>query len=119
MLLEDLGDQVEVTVQAIKDRIREVFNAKKGNTTFIDANINTNVIDDKISRDEARAIVIDRVSRMMGDAIQRGEPFTIKNLEGLTITGYDVSCNVTEKQAIVVINSYTFVINEKFEITDV
>ena len=119
MLLEDLGDQVEVTVQAIKDRIKEVFNEKKGNTTFIDANINTNVIDDKISRDEARAIVIDRVSRMMGDAIQREEPFTLKNLEGLTITGYDVSCNVTEKQAIVVINSYTFVINEKFEITDV
>lgn len=119
MLLEDLGDQVETTIQAIKDRIREVFNEKKNNTTFIDANINTNVIDDNISRDEARAIVIDRVSKMMGDAIQREEEFTIKNLEGLTITGYDVSCNVTEKQAIVVINSYTFVINEKFEITDV
>lgn len=119
ILLENLGDQIDSIVQSIKDRAKEVYNEKKSRTTFFDANVNNNVIDDKISRDEARSIIIDRVSRMMGDAIERNEEFTLRNLEGLSVAGYDITCNITERQAIVVINSYTFVINDKFEITDV
>ena len=55
---------------------------------------------------------------MMGEAQNNGEEFTIKNLEGLQIEGYQVSTTVTDEAAIIVVDTHTFKIDKNFIITD-
>jgi hypothetical protein len=56
---------------------------------------------------------------MMQEAIDNNQEFTIKNLENLTIDGYEVSSTVTEENAKIVVDIYTFNIDQNFTLTDV
>ena len=81
-------------------------------------NRNFDNISSDITYEEAKNVLIDKISSMMREAIDNNEEFTLLNLENLTIDGYNVSSNVTEENATIVIDVYTFNINSNFELTD-
>ena len=55
---------------------------------------------------------------MMAEVQNRGEVFTLNNLVGLQIEGYNVSCSVNGNIATIVVNGYTFYIDSDFNLTE-
>ena len=72
----------------------------------------------EISKDEARNLIIDRVSILMGEAEERGEEVTLDVVRGLSIDGYEVTSSVTTEEAYIVLNGHQFIINKSFTIID-
>ena len=126
LLLNELSeDEVNEVLQTLILQINKILKMKKDEIELIDTNNQKYVINrnfDNISSDityeEAKNVLIDKISSMMREAIDNNEEFTLLNLENLTIDGYNVSSNVTEENATIVIDVYTFNINSNFELTD-
>lgn len=109
----------------IFEKVMSVYAEKLVSLTFIDNNSSNSVIQkpevqpvNTAEKEEIKAKLIERVSIMMGEAVERGEEFTIQNLVDLTVEGYDVSSIVSEDLAIIKINGYTFNIDKDFMLSD-
>lgn len=107
----------------ITDRIETVINEKKVVLNLIDQNNNTSIIEqgntnNTVAKDDARQKLIDVVTGMMAEVQNRGEVFTLNNLVGLQIEGYNVSCSVNGNIATIVVNGYTFYIDSDFNLTE-
>lgn len=126
VFLDELSPEEQaLTIEEIKNKIELVYNEKKENMSFIDTNTHSSLIQQNInnassnvSYDEARQALIDRVSDMMTEAIEKNEEFTIQNLVDLTIDGYEVKSVVNDKMAVIVVDVYTFNIDTEFNLTD-
>lgn len=119
-------EQRRLTVDDIKLKLENIKEVKKDNLKFIDTNtnsstINTNIFDQvtSLTRDDARNLIVYRVSQMMTDAVNNNQEFTIQNLQGLSIDGYVVGVSLTDTEATIVIGMYTFKIDTNFNLTDV
>ena len=119
-------EQRRLTVDDIKLKLENIKEVKKDNLKFIDTNtnsstINTNIFDQvtSLTRDDARNLIVNRVSQMMTDAVNNNQEFTIQNLQGLSIDGYVVGVSLTDTEATIVIGMYTFKIDSNFNLTDV
>ena len=119
-------EQRRLTVDDIKLKLENIKEVKKDNLKFIDTNtnsstINTNIFDQvtSLTRDDARNLIVNRVSQMMTDAVNNNQEFTIQNLQGLSIDGYVVGVSLTDTEATIVIGMYTFKIDTNFNLTDV
>ena len=55
---------------------------------------------------------------MMQEAENNNQEFTLQNLADLQIEGLEVSSNVNETTAIIVVDIYTFNIDSNFNLTD-
>ena len=122
LLIDSMSEQeVETTLNAIKDRIKDVYNEKLENLKMIDTNTNTKVIEDvsqTVDRSNARNALYNRVSIMMGEAQNEGREFTLFDLRDLKIDGHIVGSSVTENEAIIVVDSFKFKIDSNFALTD-
>ncbi len=125
LFLETLNQEdYNVTIQAIKDKIDMVWSEKKEHFDFIDTNTKTSkksIIDrvsNNVTREDARQALENKISSMINEAQENEQEFTIQNLENLQIEGYEVSSVVNENEAVIVIDIYTFNVNEEFNITD-
>lgn len=125
LLLESLSQEdYNITIQAVKDKINLVWNQKKEELNLIDTNTGSakkqklNTVSDNISRETARKALEDKILDMQNEARNNEQEFTIKSLENLQIDGYEVSSVVTDTNAVVVIDVYTFNINSEFNIID-
>lgn len=122
LLIDSLAEQdAETTINAIKNRINEVYKEKMDNLVLIDTNTNTTVIEDvsqTVNRSNARNALYNRVSIMMGEAQNEGREFTLEDLRDLTIDGHVVGTVVTENEAIIVVDSFKFKIDTNFALTD-
>ena len=123
---EQPKEQQSVMIEDIKIKLKNVFESKKSNLTFIDTNTNSSVIDSSIfdqvtslTRDEARNLIVNKVSSMMVDAQNNGKTLTIQDLQALQIEGYVVGTSVTDVEATIVIGMYTFKIDANFNLYDV
>ena len=87
------------------------------NSPIVESNTQTEV--PEVTREEAKEALIQRVSNLMGEAQNNGEEFTIQNLANLTMDGFDVSADVTDTEAIIVVDTYKFRIDPNFVLTDV
>lgn len=123
---EQPKEQQAVMIEDIKIKLKNVFESKKSNLTFIDTNTNSSVIDSSIfdqvtslTRDEARNLIVNKVSSMMVDAQNNGKTLTIQDLQALQIEGYVVGTSVTDVEATIVIGMYTFKIDANFNLYDV
>ena len=54
----------------------------------------------------------------MGEAIARGETYTLANLENLQIEGYNVTVNISGNIAVVTVNGYVFNIDSEFNLSE-
>lgn len=119
-------EQRKITVDDIKQKLENIKETKKENLSFIDTNTNSSIINSNIfdqvtslTRDDARNLIIQKVSQMMTDAVNNEQEFTIQNLQGLEIEGYVVGTSITDTEATIVIGMYTFKIDTNFNLTDV
>lgn len=123
LFLDSLNEERDSTIEDLKNRITTLYTNKKENLNFIDTNTYSSTklenASSNVTREEAKNALITKVGNMMQEAIDRNEEFTIKNLENLKIDGYEVSSNVTEQSAIIVVDVYTFNIDTSFVLTDV
>ena len=123
---EQPKEQQAVMIEDIKIKLKNVFESKKSNLTFIDTNTNSSVIDSSIfdqvtslTRDEARNLIVNKVSSMMVDAQNNGKTLTNQDLQAHQIEGYVVGTSVTDVEATIVIGMYTFKIDANFNLYDV
>lgn len=115
-------DELRITLEDLKTKTENLYNSKKENLNFINTNTGGITLEDISSmktREEAKNALIERVSNMMQEAIDNNQEFTIQNLENLTIDGYEVSSIVTDENAKIVVDTYTFNIDNNFTLTDV
>ena len=118
-------EELQPTLDQVNEKIKLVYEEKKERMNFIDTNTHSSLIQQNMNNassnvtyDEARQALIDRVSTMMTEAIERNEEFTIQNLVDLKIDGYEVSSVVNDKMAVIVVDIYTFNIDTEFNLTD-
>lgn len=123
---EQPKEQQTVIIEDIKTKLKNVFESKKSNLSFIDTNTNSSVIDTNIfdqvtslTRDDARTLIVNKVSSMMVDAQNNGRTLTIQDLQALQIEGYVVGTSITDAEATIVIGMYTFKIDTNFNLYDV
>ena len=120
-------DERKNLLDTIKNQLTTLYTSKKENLSFIDTNTySQTTLDNQVStqtkvatREEAKEALINKVSIMMQEAIDRGEEFTIQNLRDLEIEGYKVSAAVTQENALIVVDVYKFNIDTGFTLTDV
>lgn len=126
LFLEDLSQEdYDITVQAIKDKISQVYNEKKEKFNFLDANIGNSVIEQNLeesSSEDNKNIVKEalqkRIDELRNEAIANSIEFNLQSLENLQIDGYEVASTINENMAVVVIDIYTFNIDKDFNITE-
>ncbi len=127
LFVENLSEEeFSSTMQAIQERIGVVYQEKMNSLNVIDTNTNSPIVESntqtevpEVTREEAKEALIQRVSNLMGEAQNNGEEFTIQNLANLTMDGFDVSADVTDAEAIIVVDTYKFRIDPNFVLTDV
>ena len=127
LFMETLSEEErQLTMQAIMEQITKVYQDKINGLSLIDTNNNTSFVQQdlqnvssSVTKEDAKNALIQRVSNMMGEAQVNNQEFTIQNLADLTIEGYEVSSTITETEAIIVVDTYTFKINTNFELSEV
>lgn len=126
LLLDDLSEEDKNEVlQAILLQIKKVREEKKDEAELIDTNNqkyliskNADNISTEITYEEAKNVLIEKISNMMREAVDKNEEFTLNNLVNLSIDGYNVSTTINEDSATIVIDIYTFNIDSNFALTD-
>lgn len=125
VFLDDLSiDEREITIQAIKDKIHLVLEEKKQNMNFIDLNSGTSIVSSDLNNMTAnnyplvKAALENRINTLRNEAMENEEEFTLENLMDLTIDGFEVTTNLDEDKAIIVVDVYTFSVDRDFNISD-
>ncbi len=127
VFLDELPDEERNNlITAIIERVMAVYQEKKEGLKVIDSNTGTSFVEQndldnvssRVTKEEAKNALFNKVSVMMGEAQNNNEEFTIKNLENLEIEGYEVSSTVTEEAAVIVVDTYTFRITPNFELLE-
>ncbi len=126
VFLEDMSqEEYDITVQAIKDKILQVYNEKKEKFHFLDANIGSSVIEQNLeenssedNKDIIKEALQKRIDELRNEATENGVEFNLQSLENLQIDGYEVSSTINEEMAVIVIDIYTFNVDKDFNITE-
>ena len=109
----------------LQDKINQVKRDKEKSLNIIVSNdsgalFNGNAfIANSISRDDAREKIISAVKDLMRRAEEEEREFSLEDLNDLEVEGYDISKNISSDKAIIVIDVYSFCIDENFAISDV
>lgn len=125
VFLDDLQvEDRELTIQAIKDKIQVVLEGKKSNMNLIDLNNKSSIVSsnlENMTEDNyslVKSALENKINELRTQFEENGEEFTLQNLVDLTIEGFEVTTNVEEDRAVVVIDAYTFIIDKDFNISD-
>ncbi len=120
LYLDTLSDEeLQSTIQAIEEKINSVYEEKRANLNFIDNNMPTPDVQlNSTTREKARDVIVNAVSNKMGEALANGEEYTIQNIEGLQIEGYEVTTEMLEETIKVTVDGFAFLINSNFELSD-
>lgn len=115
----------DATIQIIKEKIQAVLEEKKVNMNLIDLNSKTSIVSSNLEdmttnnySSLMKNVLEDKINDLRNQANENGEEFTLQNLENLTIDGFEVTTNVEEDRAVVVIDVYTFIVDRDFNISD-
>lgn len=125
LFLDNLSEEEKnKNIQDLNQKFLLTYRDVKEELNFIDTNTHTSIIESSsnqslLTKSEAEAILIDKVSTMMGDAQNSNQEFTIQNLEDLRIDGYEVKSTITPDEAIIMIDIYMFSIDKNFIITNI
>jgi len=127
LFLDTLSEEeLEAEIQAIKDRINEVYTEKLEEISFLDTNNRTSVVEQQTvpreeepDREALKQILIQGVSIKMGEAINNDLQYTIQDIESLEIEGHTVSATMGEDYVMVNIDGCKFRIDSNFILTDV
>lgn len=126
VFLDELSpEERQTTLTAILEKINSVFEEKKEKLSFFDTNTNSTIIQrdlqtasTRVTKQEAKDALIEKFQSLYKEAQDNGQEFTLYNLENLEIEGFEVSSNITDEAAIIVVDTYTFKINSNFELSE-
>lgn len=125
VFLDDLQtEEREKTIQAIKDKIDVVLADKKEKLNLIDLNSGNSIVGQNLTDMTTnnylliKGVLENKINELRNQAEEKGEEFTLQNLQDLYIDGFEVSSNVDEDKAVVVIDIYTFTVDRDFNISD-
>ncbi len=125
VFLDDLTiEDRDSTIQVIKDKIQAVLEEKKENMNLIDLNSKTSIISSNLENMTAdnyslvKNALEEKINELRNQANENEEEFTLQNLNDLSIEGFDITTNVEEDRAVVVIDVYTFIVDRDFNISD-
>lgn len=121
-------------IEQLKATIDSVYNSKKEQMKLIDNNTSSSEISTNIpketnnssgtllsnaTKEEARQVLVDKISQMMAEAQNNNEEFGLNKLNGLEIEGHKISAIINSDLAIITIDGYTFNIDSEFNLSDV
>lgn len=125
LFLDTLGDEeLQLTIDAIREKIKYVYDMKKESLNFLDTNTQSSVskqntnLNMSIARENSKNALINTISGQMGEAQARGEQYTIMNLEGLQIEGHEVVVIIENDIANVTIDGFKFTIDSNFNLSE-
>lgn len=125
VFLDDLEiEERELTIQAIKEKIDFVLDEKKNNMNLIDLNSGNSIVGQNLNNTTANNYLLiknalqNKINTLRDETIENGEEFTLQNLNDLSIDGYEVTTNVYEDRAVVVVDIYTFNVDMDFNVSD-
>ena len=135
LFLNSLSDDEYIAiVNAVKNKTMDVLAEKMTDLDLIDLNTGNDFVNRvqeeaennrqeeegvELSKDDARNLIIDRVSILMGEAEERGDVVTLDVVRDLSIDGYEVTSSVTTEEAYIVLEGHEFIINKSFTIIDI
>ena len=129
LFLETLPkEELLLTSEAIKQKIREVLREKNRNLNIIDVN-NSNLVVQPTQPDvpneqnvdqqkQVKQDLIKTIADKMRDYQNEGKQLKLEDLEGLTIPGYDVQISISANLALITVNGYQFKLDSEFNLSD-
>ena len=122
------NEELQATVDAIKQKTLEVLHEKNRNLNIIDTN-NSNLIvqqteqntmteEEKMAKEQAKQALIETIANKMRDYLNAGQNLKIEDLEGLEIPGYEVNLSISSNLAIITVNGYRFNLDSDFNLSD-
>lgn len=125
VFLDDMElEIIEATIQEIKDKVDWVLEDKKSNMNLIDLNSKTSIVTSNLNNMTTsnylliRNTLQNKIEELRNLAMENEEEFTLQNLRDLQIEGYDITTNVENERAVIVIDVHTFTIDSDFNIID-
>ena len=121
-------EELLLTSEAIKQKIREVLREKNRNLNIIDVN-NSNLVVQPTQPDvpneqnvdqqkQVKQDLIKTIADKMRDYQNEGKQLKLEDLEGLTIPGYDVQISISANLALITVNGYQFKLDSEFNLSD-
>ncbi len=119
-------ENFDAVINDIKNQVNNVFSEKMSKLLLIDSNINPTIIEQEKPEDnnseqakeEAKNKLINAIGDAMYSAEQNGEEYTLKDLENLYIDGSEVSVNVGNNMAVIIVDGFTFNIDSEFILSE-
>lgn len=122
------NEELQATVDAIKQKTLEVLHEKNRNLNIVDIN-NSNLIvqqteqntmteEEKMAKEQAKQVLIETIANKMRDYLNAGQNLKIEDLEGLEIPGYEVNLSISSNLAIITVNGYRFNLDSDFNLSD-
>lgn len=118
--------ELMATRDAIKEKTAEILKIKNKRLNVLDLNLasnNKSSSDPETSstsdtREELKQILIQGISDKMREYLNSGRSFTLQDLEGLQIDGYDIQVSIGSELAVITINGYNFNLDTGFNLSD-
>ena len=118
-------EEIEATNQAIKDKIKLVYDEKQSQFNFINSNIKNpdNIltpenVSNEISKDDAKKLVQDAINNKRQEVEENGEEFSFESLKDLAIDGYEIKVTTSDNKAVIIMDVYTFTVDSEFNIIE-
>lgn len=125
VFLDDMEtEERDLTIQEIKNKVDWVLEDKKSNMNLIDLNSKTSIVSPNLNNMTTNNYLLikgalqSKIEELRNQAIENQQEFTLQNLNDLTIEGYEVTTNIEEERAVIVVDVHTFTIDRDFNIID-
>ena len=118
-LIEQLRTTIDTVYQNKKEQIKLIDNNTSSSEISNGNSSNgANKIVATTSKDQARQVLVDKISQMMAEAQNNNQEFGLNKLNGLEIEGHKISTIINSNLAIITIDGYTFNIDSEFNLSD-
>lgn len=125
VFLDDMQkEERDLTIQEIKNKVDWVLEDKKANMNLIDLNSKTSIVSPNLNNMTTNNYLLikgalqSKIEELRNQAMENEQEFTLQNLNDLTIEGYEVTTNIEEERAVIVVDVHTFTIDRDFNIID-
>lgn len=118
-------NEIEATNQAIKDKIKLVYDEKQSQFNFINSNIknpenilNPEDVSNEISKEDAKNLVQEAINNKRAECEENEEEFTLEHLKDLGVEGYELKVTTAEDKAVIILDVYTFIVDSEFNLIE-
>ena len=120
LFLDNLPEEEKnLILTEVRNKIKEVLENQEKNLDFIDTNTQAPGITQNINKNEIKNLIITEIGKLMGEALARGEIFSIENLKNLQLQDHNMNITIEEGVAKIDIDGLKFSIDANFNLTEI